>query len=428
VTSGLPPDPAESRLEKTVLRSGVRVVTEEMPEARSVSIGFWIGVGGRDEPSELSGASHFLEHLLFKGTARRSAREIAEAVDAVGGEMNAFTSREHTAFYARLPETELGFGLDLLADVISSPALRPHEVDAEREVILEEILAAEDTPEDRVHQALAESVFPDHPLGREVLGGRQSIESMDRDDIVGFHAGQYRPANLVVSAAGRLDHDAVVSSLDGFLGDHLPGEKPKRIAPAEQPISHSVVSRPTEQAHLTLGWRTFDHDDPDRYALAVANHVLGGGMSSRLFQEVRELRGLVYSVYSFSSLYVDSGSLTVYAGTAPGKVDEVLSLIDAEIAGLLDGGITERELEVAIGYMQGSFVLGLEDSGSRMARIGKSEVSRGEIIPVDEHLTRIREVTIADVSRVLQRVFTGPRSLAALGPFDASRFDGSRLE
>lgn len=415
-------DPPQSGIEKSVLRGGVRVVTEQMPAARSVAVGFWVGVGGRDEPPDLSGASHFLEHLLFKGSDDRSAREIAEAVDAVGGEMNAFTSREHTAYYARLPERELEFGLDLLAEVISSPALRPHEVDAEREVIIEEILSAEDTPEDRVHQALAESVFPDHPLGREVLGGRQSIEAMDRDDIAAFHASRYRPANLVVAVAGRVEHDEVVASLDGFLADHLPGEKPKRTAPIAPPEPLTVVTRPTEQAHLALGWRAFDHDDPDRYALTVANHILGGGMSSRLFQEVREQRGLVYSIYSFTALYVDAGSLTVYAGTAPTKVAEVLALIDAEIARLLDGGITDRELEVAMGYMEGSFVLGLEDSGSRMGRIGRSEVSRGEIIAVDEHLARLRAVTPPDVDRVLERLFSGPRTLAALGPFDDSLF------
>jgi predicted Zn-dependent peptidase len=415
-------DPAESRIEKVVLPGGVRVVSEEMPEARSVSVGFWVGVGGRDEPAELSGASHFLEHLLFKGSERQTARELAEAVDAVGGEMNAFTAREHTAYYARLPERELGFGLDLLAEVIAEPALRPHEVDAEREVILEEILSAEDTPEDRVHQALAEAMFPGHPLGREVLGDRESIEAMDSDDIAGFHARRYRPANLVVAAAGRLEHGQVVEALDGFLADGGAGHKPRRAAPASPPVELTVVTRPTEQAHVALGWRTFDHADPDRYALAVANQVLGGGMSSRLFQEVREQRGLVYSVYSFTSLYVDTGTLTVYAGTAPGKVAEVLGLIDAEIAGLIDGGITDREFDVAVGFLEGSFLLGLEDSGSRMARIGRSEVSKGEIVPVDEHLARLRAVTRGDVARVLERVLAGPRTLAALGPFDVSLF------
>jgi predicted Zn-dependent peptidase len=413
---------SDSRIEKSVLASGVRVVTEQMPDARSVTVGFWIGVGGRDEPEPLSGASHFLEHLLFKGSAGRSAAEIAESVDAVGGEMNAFTAREHTAYYARLPERELGFGLDLLAEVISSPALRPHEVDAEREVILEEILSAEDTPEDRVHQALAATLFPDHPLGREVLGDRRSIDSMERDEIASFHAGHYRPANLVVAAAGRLDHRDVVERIDGFLDGGPLGARPVRSAPVAELSPLTVVHRPTEQAHLAMGWRGFGQDDPDRYALALLNHVLGGGMSSRLFQEIRETRGLVYSIYSFSSLYADAGALTIYAGTAPSKVAEVLSLVEAEVERLLDRGVTEREREVALGYLEGSFLLGLEDSGSRMARIGKSEVSRGEIVAVDEHIARVKAVTLDDISRVCKRVLGGPHTLAALGPFDESAF------
>jgi predicted Zn-dependent peptidase len=414
---------AAGGIEKSMLASGVRVVTEHMPEARSVTVGFWIGVGGRDEPEPLSGASHFLEHLLFKGSEERSAREIAESVDAVGGEMNAFTAREHTAYYARLPERELGFGLDLLAEVISVPALRAAEVDAEREVILEEILAAEDTPEDRVHQALAETLFPSHPLGREVLGDRRSIESMDRDAITSFHASQYRPANLVVAAAGRLDHDDVAARIDGFLDGGPYGAKPVREAPEAELSPLTVVHRPTEQAHMAIGWRGFGQDDPDRYGLAIVNHVLGGGMSSRLFQEIREHRGLVYSIYSFSSLYADAGALTVYAGTAPSKVREVLSLIEAETERLLDVGVTQREREVAIGYLEGSFLLGLEDSGSRMARIGKSEVSRGEIIAVDDHIERLRAVTIDDIARVCKRVLGGQSTLAALGPFDESLFE-----
>jgi predicted Zn-dependent peptidase len=413
----------DSRIEKSRLASGVRVVTEEMADCRSVAVGFWVGVGGRDEPDPLSGASHFLEHLLFKGSERRTAREIAESVDAVGGEMNAFTAREHTAYYARLPERELGFGLELLAEVVASPALRDHEVDAEREVILEELLSAEDTPEDRVHQALAETLFPEHPLGREVLGGRDSIEAMGRDDIAAFHEERYRPANLVIAAAGRVDHDEVVRRIDGFLDGGAAGTKPVRQPPHSDLAPLTVVHRPTEQAHLALGWRGFGQDDPDRYALAVVNHVLGGGMSSRLFQEVREERGLVYSIYSFSSLYADAGAMTVYAGTAPSKVKEVLGLIEAEIDRLLESGITEHERDVALGYLEGSFLLGLEDSGSRMARIGKSEVSRGEIVAVDDHIERLRAVTTGDTARVCQRVFGGARTLAALGPFGPSLFD-----
>ncbi len=393
-----------------------------MPEARSVTTGFWVGVGGRDEAPDVAGASHFLEHLLFKGTAGRSAREIAAAVDARGGEMNAFTAREHTAYYTRLPDRDLEFGLDLLTDVLSAPALRPHEVDAEREVILEEILLSEDTPDDKVHTVLYEALYPGHPLGREVLGSPDTVEVMTRDDIATFFGGHYRPANLVVAAAGRLDHDTVVEGVARCLEDVEPGVRPERQPPPPFAATTTVVRKPTEQAHLALGWRGLDQDDDDRYALAVLNQVAGGGMSSRLFQEIREERGLAYSVYSYSSLYSDAGAWAVYAGTSPAKVAEVLRLVDAEVDRLLESGVTADELAVAAGYLEGSLLLGLEDSGSRMARLGKSQISRGETLTVDEQVARIQAVTLDDVKRVIGRVLDAPRALAVVGPFDEDAF------
>ncbi|MEY2456422.1 MAG: hypothetical protein QOK06_1516 [Acidimicrobiaceae bacterium] len=413
----------EPEIEEAVLANGIRLVTERMPEARSVTIGFWVGVGGRDEPPPLSGASHFLEHLVFKGTDRRSAREIAEAIDALGGEMNAFTSREHTAYYTRLPAAALDVGLDLLTDVLAQPALRPHEVDAEREVILEEILLSEDTPDDKVHSLLAEALYPGHPLGREVLGDQASVEAMTRDDIDLFRRTHYRPANIVVAAAGLLDHAAVAEGIEHYLPDLEKGVPPHREPPTADPVPLVVGHRSSEQGHIALGWRALDQSDPDRYALSVANQTFGGGMSSRLFQEVREERGLAYSVYSATSLYSDSGLLMVYAGTAPARVGEVLSVIDDQVAALFADGVTEQELQVAKGYLEGSLLLGLEDSGSRMGRLGRSELSRGEVVPVDEHLSRIRAVTLDDVGRVLKRVLAGPRSLAVVGPFTEADFN-----
>jgi predicted Zn-dependent peptidase len=406
----------EDGVRLTVLDNGLRVVTERMPEARSVTTGFWVGVGGRDEPAEIAGASHFLEHLLFKGTEERSAREIAAAVDAVGGEMNAYTAREHTAYYTRLPASALGFGLGLLTDVLSAPALRPHEVDAEREVILEEILLSEDTPDDRVHTALYEALFPDHPLGREVLGNEDTVEAMTRDDVAGFFAEHYRPANLVVAAAGALEHDDVVAGVSACLAGVDGGVRPPRHAPERPPVARLVERKTTEQAHLALGWRAFDHEDPDRYALGVLNQVIGGGMSSRLFQEVREERGLAYAVYSYVSSYVDAGVFGIYAGTSPAKAAEVLDVIGAELDRLLAGGITDEERRVAVGYLEGSLLLGLEDSGSRMARLGRGLLTRGEVTPVDEHVERLRAVTSDDVGRVIDRVLTSARSFAAVGP------------
>jgi predicted Zn-dependent peptidase len=340
-------------IERSELASGVRVVTERMPEARSVSVGMWFAVGSRDEPDEIAGASHFLEHLLFKGTEERSARSIAMAVDSVGGEMNAYTSREHTAYYLRLPVAELEPGLRLLADVVSEPAFRPHELDAEREVIVEEILMSEDTPDDLALTALYESLYPEHPLGRETLGTRESVETMSRDHVTDFHQRWYRPANLVIAAAGDLAHDRVLAAVDGLLDVGERGTAPVRTSPDTEVVPLVVIDRPTEQSHVAVGWRALPVSDDDRYALWVANHILGGGMSSRLFQEIREERGLAYTVFSSPSSYSDVGSLVIYSGTTPNRLAELLEVIDSVIDGLVADGITDEEHEVALGYLDG---------------------------------------------------------------------------
>jgi predicted Zn-dependent peptidase len=414
------PPPTNEEIRQDRLANGIRVVTERMPEARSVTLGVWVAVGGRDEPEELSGASHFLEHLLFKGTEKRSARDIAEAIDAVGGEMNAFTSREHTAYYARLPAERIDVGLEILGDVLTGPVFRPREVDAERQVILEEILMNLDMPEDHVHTLMAEAMFPGHPLGREVLGSRETVEVLGPEAIGGFFAHWYQPANLVVVAAGHLDHDRLVAEVDGSLGRLSGGTRPERHAPLTGPVPLMVRTDHTEQAHVAVGWRAVDHHDDDRYALSVANQILGGGMASRLFQEIREERGLCYSVYSWATTYHDSGSAGIYAGTNPTRLGEVLAVVEDQIAKLVADGVTEAELAVAKGYLEGSLVLALEDSGSRMGRLGRSLVSREELLTLDEQLTRLREVTVDDVSRVTARVFDGQRSLAVIGPVDAA--------
>ncbi len=410
--------PAEGRagVRRDTTGHGVRVVTEPMADARSVTLGVWVGVGSRDEAAPVAGASHFLEHLLFKGTDRRRAHEIAESVDAVGGEMNAFTAQEHTAYHVRLPAAELGPGVELLADVCTAPAFRSDEVEAERQVILEEILQSEDEPDDRAHTLCAEALFPDHPLGREVLGSAATIEAMSRHDIAAFFGHHYRPANLVVAAAGRLDHDAVMEAVEAGFAQAEPGCVPARHAPSRPPEPLAVVTRPTEQAHLAIGWRAVAHDDPDRYPLAVLNHVLGGGLSSRLFQEIRERRGLAYQVGSYTSLFSDAGALVAYAGTSPARLGEVKDLIEAEAERMVADGVTDRELQVAKGGLSGSMVLGLEDSGSRMARLGASVVARDHVTPVDEHVAAIAAVTADDVARVAKQVLGAPSSVAAVGP------------
>jgi predicted Zn-dependent peptidase len=412
------PAATTEKISETRLANGIRVVTERMPEARSATLGVWVAVGGRDEPDELAGACHFLEHLLFKGTSTRSARQIAEAVDAVGGEMNAFTSREHTAYYTRLPAHQVELGMEILGDVLTDPAFRPHEVEAERQVILEEILMNLDMPEDHVHTLLAEAMFPGHPLGREVLGTRQSVEAVTRDQIAEFFGHWYRPGNLVVVAAGNLSHEQIVDGIDRSLGRRAGGERPVRTPPTAGPNPRVVLGDPTEQVHVAFGWRAVDHHDDDRYALMVANQVLGGGMSSRLFQEVREERGLAYSVYSWASTYDDSGSAGIYAGTAPARAGELLEVVDDEVGKLVASGVTENELGVAKGFIEGSLVLGLEDSASRMARLGRSLMARDEVVTVDDQLERIRAVTADDVGAVAARVYGGGRALAIIGRVD----------
>jgi predicted Zn-dependent peptidase len=405
-------------LATTVTDDGLTVVSERMADSRSVTMGFWVGTGSVDETGALWGASHFLEHLLFKGTAERSARSIAEAVDAVGGDMNAFTTKEYTAFYVRLLADEVDLGLDILSDILWAPAFRPDELDSERQVILEEILMHADEPADLVHDVLAGALWPGHPLGREVLGEEDTIVAMTRDQIAGFHAVHYRPANMVFAAAGALDHQAIVDGLAARRRGIVGGSTPARTSPEPGAGGPLVVQRPTEQAHLAVGVPGLERHDERRYVLAILDHLLGGGMSSRLFQEIREERGLAYSVYSYRSAYEGAGALTVYAGTSPANVRQVLDLIHAELDRMAATGITESELVAARSHLRGSLVLGLEDSGARMSRIGHGQLSNGRVTSLDEIEASYAKVTVDDVSVLAADLLGGPRSVAVVGPFD----------
>ncbi|MGH9188448.1 MAG: M16 family metallopeptidase [Acidimicrobiales bacterium] len=409
-------------IRSTCLANGVQVVTEAMPGAHSVAVGFWVDAGSRDESASEAGASHFLEHLLFKGTTTRSARDIAEAIEAVGGDMNAFTTQEYTAFYTRLIHTDLDLGLDILSDIMSDPAFRPDEVEAERQVILEEINMHADEPSDLVHEVLHEALYPGHPLGREVLGDRDTITAMARDDIAAYFRSRYRPASIVVAIAGRLDHDSVVAGIERRFGTGS-GQAPPRVVPQLLPPRPvAVVNRPTEQAHIVVGMRGLTRGDSDRFALTVLDQVLGGGMASRLFQEIREKRGLVYSVYSYRAAYLETGAFAVYAGTAPERAVEVLGLIDAELDRLCQEDISDRELALAKGHIKGSLALSLEDSGGRMTRLGRSQLVNGEVLSFDELVARTDAVSQSDVRRVVERVVAGERSLAVVGPFREADF------
>ncbi len=409
---------------RSVLGDGLRVVTEAMPELRSVSVGFWVDAGSRDEAPAEQGASHFLEHLLFKGTETRTALEIAEAVESVGGEMNAFTTKEYTAFYVRVLDESLEMALDILSDIIWAPAFRPDEIESERQVILEEIHMRDDTPDDLVHELFAEALYPSHPLGREVLGTEDTIEGMDRSTIADYHGAHYRPRSIVVAAAGRLDHDAfverVVAGQRGVVGD-----RPDRELPAlAEPRRLYVYERPTEQAHIVWGVPCVSRTDVDRHAISLLNHVLGGGMASRLFQEIREKRGLAYSVYSYRAAYVETGALAIYAGTSPDQASQVLDLIGVEVDRLVrDGSITARELANAKGSMKGGIALGLESSSSRMTRLGRSELTLGELPSIDEMVAEFDAVSLDDIGRVVERLFVGSSPvLAVVGPFTEDAF------
>ena len=311
---------------KVSVGSGIRLVTESMSDVSSASVGVWVGTGSRDETLEQSGISHFLEHLLFKGTEQLTAKDIAEAVDAVGGDMNAYTTKEYTTFYVRTLSEHLDLGLDILCDILRDPALRPDEVDAERQVILEEVLMHRDEPADVVQERFSEVIFPDHPLGREVLGLPEVIEGVTVGEIRGFFDHHYLPGNMVVAAAGDVEHDAVAEAIERRFVGRLGGSAPVRTPPPLDPLGLQVERRQSEQAHLVFGLRAPERRSPERYNLAVLNHALGGGLSSRLFQEVREARGLAYSIGSDRVAYEDTGAMAVSVGTAPENVAEVLGL------------------------------------------------------------------------------------------------------
>jgi len=397
------------------LSTGPGVVSEWMPDAHSVSVGVWVAVGGRDEDPAIAGASHFLEHLLFKGTERRTARAIAELVDATGGEMNAFTSKEYTAYYARVPAGGQEMAVSLLADVLREPALRTADVETERQVILEELHLQADDPDDVVFGLLYEALFPEHPLGREVLGTESSVAAIGRDEIVGFHDQWYRAPNLVVAAAGAVDHRTLVDQVAEAFSGRTGGEAPVRTAPTLEPVEARCLARPTEATHVAWGWRGLRRDDPRRHALALGVHVLGGGLSSRLFQTVREDRGLAYNVFSSMAGYQDAGLVSVYAGTAPERAGELRKVVADQVVNVASHGITAAELAIARDGFEGSILLGLEDSGSRMSRLGMSQSLLGRVVPLDEYVETLRAATLDEVNAVLAEVLSPEPVVAIVG-------------
>ncbi len=404
----------------TTLPNGLRIITQDMASVRSISIGMWVDTGSRDEEPIEAGASHFLEHLLFKGSEKMTAHYISEAFDAVGARHNAFTSKEYTCFWARTRDADLPLAVEILAEMLQRPAFRQGEIDSERHVVLEEINMTEDDPTDVAHEMFMTSLWEGHPLAPPILGSPTSITEMTRESIESYWSRRYSPHSVVVAAAGRLDHEDLVariaSTMSDWNGDPLDREWKDPVAGSRV----NVTRRDTEQAHLVIGGLGLKRDDERRWALTVIDHVLGGGMSSRLFREIREDRGLAYAVHSFRMAFLEAGSIAVYVGTTPSQAPEVLKLVRSEFDKLLESGLTPEELERAKGHVKGALALSLEDSNSRMTRLGRNEITGLEHLSVDDIVARIEAVTAEDALSVARDVYAGPYVLGAVGPFDSS--------
>lgn len=407
----------------TTLPNGIRVVSEHLDGVRSVSVGFWVGVGSRDERPPLEGATHFLEHLLFKGTTTRNALEIAQVLDAVGGDMNAFTTKEYTAYYARCLDRDLPLAVEVLGDMLTASTIPSEEVENERDVVLEEIRMHLDAPDDLVHSEFSRAFFGGHALGKEILGTDASMTAMTRDQVAGWWRDRYTTDVITVAVAGNVDHDEVVGLVRQALGGYEPGARQAgALDPApQQPHQPLVVRpRPTEQAHLVIGGSGLPRGHRQRWAMSVLNQALGGGMASRLFQEVREKRGLAYTVYSYPSAYSDVGTYAVYVGTSPGRVAQVVEVVRTELEAVRTKGLTDEELVRAKGYLTGSTILALEDTSSRMTRMGRALTTGTPLLGLDEIMAAIESVTAEEVADVAEVLLGGPQTIAAVGPLEES--------
>ncbi|HWH25386.1 MAG TPA: pitrilysin family protein [Pseudolysinimonas sp.] len=422
-----------ARVRRSVLPSGVRILSEQVPGSQSATVGFWVAVGSRDEEPITFGSTHFLEHLLFKGTPARSALDIAVAFDSVGGEHNAMTAKEYTCYYAKIRDQDLPMAVAVLADMFTSSLIDATEFESERGVILEELAMADDDPSDAVSERFFEAVFGDHPLGRPIGGSVASISAVDRDAVVAHYRANYRPQDLVITVAGAVDHDELVEWVTAALGSagwvlDAAAAPVARRSPSPDLVQRGaplvVVNRPIEQANILIGVAGLPATDPRRTTFTLLNSILGGGMSSRLFQEVREKRGMAYSVYSFSAGYSDAGLMGLYAGCSPQRAAQVTELMLSEFRRLGTDGITDEELARAQGQLGGAAALALEDSDTRMTRLGRAELTFGEFSDLDESLRRISEVTAPAVRELAAELVDRPLSLAAIGTMEASVFDG----
>jgi predicted Zn-dependent peptidase len=413
-------------LRRTTLPGGLRVVTEYLPAVRSASVGVWVGVGSRDEGSTVAGAAHFLEHLLFKSTPTRTAVQIAQAMDAVGGELNAFTAKEHTCYYAHVLDSDLGLAVDLVADVVLNGRCAPEDVELERDVVLEEIAMRDDDPEDALADMFLTAMFGDHPVGRPVIGSPKSVSAMTRAQLHSFHLRRYTPERMVVAVAGNVDHDEVLALVRQHFGPRLVrGQRPTgpRKGAGRVPGIPGLIlgTRDAEQTHVSLGIRTPGRGWEHRWALSVLHTALGGGLSSRLFQEIRESRGLAYSVYSALDIFADSGALSVYAACQPERFADVMRITKQVLESVAREGITDAECRIAKGSLRGGLVLGLEDSSSRMSRLGRSELNYGAHRSIEHTLQQIEQVTLEQVNAVARQLLNKRYGAAVVGPYRSKR-------
>jgi predicted Zn-dependent peptidase len=412
-------------VQQTILPSGLKIITETVPTVRSAAVGYWVATGSRDEEIPEAGAAHFLEHLLFKGTPTRTAMEISSSLEAVGGDMNAFTTQEYTCFHAKVLDRDMKLVIDTLSDMLTSSNVTNEDVDQERNVVLEEISMHEDEPNELAYDNWSQTLLGDQPIGRPIIGTRKSITGMTRTQVYGFFKKYYSPERTIVSIAGNIDHDVAVKMIvDSLKGTDWDKSGVKPLEPrTSKPLPTvgsgiKIVKKDTEQAHIVWGVPGLDRHDEKRYIIAVLSAAVGGGMSSRLFQEIREKRGLVYTVYSFAHHYTGTGIFGVYAGTTKEKVNEVVEIIKKELADVAANGITEEELERGKGALRGGLVLGLEETNARMTRIAKGELLYGEYMSLDDTLSKIDAVSIEDIKALAAQLFTQKALLCVVGSFN----------
>jgi len=421
-----------SSVRRSVLPSGVRILTEHVPGSQSVSVSFSVAVGSRDETNNHFGSTHFLEHLLFKGTKTRTAMDIAVAFDSVGGSSNASTGKEHTSYYAKVQDKALPIAVEVIADMLTSSLIDETEFENERPVILEELAMNDDDPQDVVHEAFSTAVLGDHPLGRPIGGTIETITAVSRAAVWEHYQNNYRPQDLVVAAAGSVDHQELIKLVEQGLATAgwdlgLQAKPvPRRLlnpAKISRGSKLNVIHRPISQVNIMVGSEGLYVDDPRRYAMGVLNTVLGGGMSSRLFQEIREKRGLAYSVYSFNQGYSDAATFGLYAGCSPAKAKEVTELMIAELDKVAQSGITSEELALARGNISGSLALKFETNQARMSRLASAEIVAGEFMDLDETIERFAAVELSQVQALAQDLLKLPRSIVAVGDVTETMFE-----